>query len=176
MLDEQYFWWQKLALSHSAKWTFHGSVIYNTHPQSFKFRLNALTSWHVEIKTNIVGHMRKDSRRCWLLSTCAYNNWQQGNLHLTVDMCLTRNSHLVNGWKNSGWCFCCFRKTARSSWQSIKQVFWRASFVAVIYKQIWWLVSYDRRKRGSTSLLRSTYYLTSLFIKRMRLTWWVNPQ
>ena len=40
-------------------------------------------------------------------------------------MCLTRNSRLINGWENSGRCFCCFCKTARSTS--------RASFVAVTF-------------------------------------------
>ena len=39
---------------------------------------------------------------------------------LTADMRLTRNSHLINGWKNSGRCFRCFLKTARSTWQNVK--------------------------------------------------------
>ena len=71
-------------------------------------------------------------RRCWLLSACAYNSWQQGNMRLTADIRLT-NSCLINGWENSGRCFRCFRKTAHSTWQSVKQVLWRASFVAVTF-------------------------------------------
>ena len=68
--------------------------------------------------------------RCWLLSACAYNNWQQGNKHLTADMCLTRNSCLINGWENSGQCFCYFCKTTRSTRQSVIRGLH-------IYKQIW---------------------------------------
>ena len=54
-------------------------------------------------------------------------------MRLTADMRLTRNSRLINGRKNSGRCFRCFRKTAHSTWQSVKQVLWRASFVAVTF-------------------------------------------
>ena len=58
-------------------------------------------------------------RRHWLLSTCAYNCWQQGNMRLTADVRLTRNSRSINGCENSGWGFRCFRYIARSTWQSV---------------------------------------------------------
>jgi len=40
------------------------------------------------------------------------------------------NSRLINGCENS---WCCFRKTALSTWQSVKQVLWRASFVTITF-------------------------------------------
>ena len=66
-------------------------------------------------------------RRRWLLSACTYNSWQQGNMRLT------RNSRLINGWENSRRGIHCFHKTSRSTWQSVKQVLWRVSFVAVTF-------------------------------------------
>ena len=59
-------------------------------------------------------------RRRWLLSACAYNSWQQGNMRLT------RNSHLISGWEIVGGAFA-------ASKQSVKLAFWRASFVAVTF-------------------------------------------
>ena len=41
-------------------------------------------------------------------------------MRITAEMCLTRNSRKINRWESSGWCFGCFRKTARSTWQSVK--------------------------------------------------------
>ena len=55
--------------------------------------------------------------RCWLLSACAYNSWQQGTMRLTADVRLTKNSCLINGCKNSGWCFRYFGYIACSTWQ-----------------------------------------------------------
>ena len=43
--------------------------------------------------------------RCWLLSTCDYNSWQQANMHLTADMCLTSIRRLINGCENREQCF-----------------------------------------------------------------------
>ena len=37
--------------------------------------------------------------RCWLLSECTSNSWQQGNMRLT------RNSRLINGWEKAGGAF-----------------------------------------------------------------------
>ena len=42
--------------------------------------------------------------RRWLLSACAYNSWQQGNMRLTADIRLT-NSRLINGGKIVGGAF-----------------------------------------------------------------------
>ena len=55
--------------------------------------------------------------RCWLLNACAYNSWQQGNMPLTADLRLTKNSCLINRCENSGRCFHCFRYMTRSTWQ-----------------------------------------------------------
>ena len=53
-------------------------------------------------------------------------------------MCLTADMRLTSGWENSGRCFRCFFKTARSTWQSVKA----STLESIIrgrhvYKQIW---------------------------------------
>ena len=37
--------------------------------------------------------------RNWLLSACAYNTWQQENMHLTKGMHLTGSMHLIKSAK-----------------------------------------------------------------------------
>ena len=55
--------------------------------------------------------------RCWLWNACAYNSWQQGNMRLTADVRLTKNSCLIYGCENSGGSFHCFRYMTHSTWQ-----------------------------------------------------------
>ena len=58
-----------------------------------------------------------------------YTWW--GLSYLYIITSLTRNSRLINGCEISGGYFRCFRYITCTTWQCVKQVVWRESFVVI---------------------------------------------